>query len=309
MSKQIIRSPSYPSMPLAAAIKAVREIEKRYRSAAIDRKDAANLIGYSSLSGPANQALAALAHYGLLERAGKGDTRVTQRACDILHPNSEEERRQHLLDAAQAPPLFQNIRERFPGISVPPEEGVLTFLNRLQFNPNSIKQAAKSFLHTAEYIEQLRVIDSDEKEPSDDGKLPSTGQDDDAHGVVRIGDAVQWECNGVHQLPHPCRVRAISDDGKWAFVEGSETGIPMNEMKVEHRPESQVTPPKLALSEAPVLREEIEWLRNRVGKNTSVRLLVNGEMGTGELKRLIRIIQAQLDVLIEDDEIRNELHA
>ena len=79
----------------------------------------------------------------------------------------------------------------------------------------------------------------------------------------------------------------------------------MHEMKVEHRPEPQVTPPTLALSETPVRHEEVEWLRNRVGKNTSVRLLVDGEMGTGELNRLIRIIQAQLEVLIEDDEIEN----
>ena len=157
MSKQVIRSPSYPSMPLDSAINAVRQIENRYRTAAVDRTDAAKLLGYSSLSGPANQALAALAHYGLLERAGKGDTRVTQRACDILHPNSDEERRQHLLDAAQAPPLFQKIRERFPDISVPPEEGVLTLLNRLKFNPNSIKQAAMSFLRTAEYLEEQGV--------------------------------------------------------------------------------------------------------------------------------------------------------
>ena len=305
MSKKIIRSPSYPSMSLDAAIKAVRQIEKRYRTAAVDRTDAANLLGYSSLSGPANQALAALAHYGLLERAGKGDTRVTQRACDILHPNTEEEQRQHLLDAAQAPPLFQKIRERFPNISVPPEEGVLTLLNRLKFNPNSMKQAANSFLRTAEYLQEQGVSYSYDIESSNDKKSPSSGEATDTSLAVLVDDLVQWESQGVQQFPQPCRVRAISDDGNWAFVEGSTTGIPMNELTVEQRPEARVTPPTLALPENPALHEEIEWLRNRVGKNTSVRLLVEGEMGTGELKRLIRIIQAQLEVLIEDDEIEN----
>ena len=306
MSKQVIRSPSYPSMPLDAAIDSVRQIESRYRTAAVDRKDAAKLLGYSSLSGPANKALAALAHYGLLERAGKGDTRVTQRACDILHPNSKEERRQHLLDAAQAPPLFQKIRERFPNISVPPEEGVLTLLNRLKFNPNSIGQAARSFLQTAEYLEAQGVSDSHDTGPSNERDSSSSGKATETPLAVLVDNLVQWKSQGVQQFPQPRRVRAISDDGKWAFVEGSETGIPMNELKVEDHPETRVTPPKLALPEAPVLHEEIEWLRNRVGKNTSVRLLVNGEMGTGELKRLIRIIQAQLEVLIEDDEIENK---
>ena len=309
MSKNIIRSPSYPSIALDAAVIAAGKIEARYRSAAVDRKNAAKLIGFSALSGPANKALAALAAYGLLERAGKGDTRVTDRARAILHPRSPDERRENLIDAATAPPLFQNLRERYPDIPVPPEDGVLTYLNRQNFNPNYVRQASKAFIRTAEFLQEQGVSDSHAKEPSDDGKLPSAGQDDGAHGGVRIGDVVQWDSAGVYQLSYPCRVRAISDDGKWAFVEGSETGIPMNEVKVEQRPEAQVTPPKLALSEAPVLREEIEWLRSRVGKNTSVRLLVNGEIGTGELKRLIRIIQAQLDVLVEDDEIRDEYNA
>ena len=135
MSKRFIRSPSYPSLSLKEAVEAVRKIEQQYRSGAVDRADAAKLIGYKSLSGPAHTALAALAAFGLLERAGKGDARVTERARAILHPDSPEERREQLKEAAGSPPLFKKLRERFPGSTVPPEEGVRTYLNRENFNP------------------------------------------------------------------------------------------------------------------------------------------------------------------------------
>ena len=160
MSKQFIRSPSYPSLPLDAAVELVGRIDQRYRSAAVDRADAAKLIGFSSLSGAANKALAALAAYGLLERAGKGDTRVTERARAILHPGTPDEKKENLEAAALAPPLFQKLRERYPEMAVPPEDGVVTYLNRQNFNPNAIRLAARAFLRTVEYLEEFGPISS-----------------------------------------------------------------------------------------------------------------------------------------------------
>jgi hypothetical protein len=111
------------------------------------------------LSGPANAALAALATYGFLDRAGKGETRVTERARDILHADSQGDRIQGLLDAAMEPALFRELRERFVGISVPPEDGVVTYLNRQGFNPNAVRPAAKAFLETMRYLEELGATD------------------------------------------------------------------------------------------------------------------------------------------------------
>ena len=217
MSKQVIRSPSYPSIPLDAALQAVSKIEERYRTAAVAREDAARLIGYSGLSGPANKALAAMAAYGLLERAGKGDTRVTERARDIIHPNSPEEKRACLMAAASAPPLFQNLRERYPDISVPPHDGVVTYLNRQNFNPNAVRQAAKAFLRTAEYLQEQGVSDSHETESSNERESPLSEDAKDTPLTVLVDDLVQWESQGVQQFPQPRRVRAISDDGNWAL--------------------------------------------------------------------------------------------
>lgn len=48
----------------------------------------------------------------------------------------------------------------------------------------------------------------------------------------RIGDRVQWTINGMDQFSVPRKVRIISDCGEWCFVEGSDTGLPVNQLTV-----------------------------------------------------------------------------
>lgn len=160
-----VRSPSYPNASLSEAISSVRKIEQLYRSSPVDREVGAKLIGYSSLSGPANQALAALAQYGLVERAGKGEMRVTSRAQAILHPNNDDEQREQLRAAALEPQLFRELQERFPNM-IPPEEGVTTYLNRQGFNQSAIRPAAKAYLQTLLFLKEAGASDSNGTEPS-----------------------------------------------------------------------------------------------------------------------------------------------
>ena len=149
----VVRSPSYPVMSLADAIAAVHKIEGQYRSSKVDRELAAKLIGYSSLSGPANKALAALAQYGLVERAGKGEMRLTHLARAILHPDDPAEKRRELEAAALEPSLFREMKERWPDV-MPPEEAVISYFNRRGFNPSAIRPAARAYLQTLLYLEE-----------------------------------------------------------------------------------------------------------------------------------------------------------
>jgi hypothetical protein len=145
--------------PLAEAITAVGKIEAQYRSAKVDREAAAKIIGYSGLSGPANKALAALAQFGLVERAGKGEMRVTDRARAILHPDAPEEKRAELRAAALEPQLFRELQERWPNMT-PPEDGVVMYLNRKGFNQSAIRPAAKAYLQTLLYLEEESASES-----------------------------------------------------------------------------------------------------------------------------------------------------
>lgn len=238
-----IRSPSYPNMSLREAVDEVGKIERLYRNAPVDRTAAAKLIGYSSLSGPANKALAALASYGLLDRAGKGETRVTERARDILHAANPEQRRQRLIDAALDPELFRELRERFEGIPVPPEDGVVTYLNRQGFNPNAVRPAAKAFLDTMSYLQELGVSESHGADSKvDQSSTPPAGETPEVkYGGAAQGDLVQWEIDKVLQLEKAARVRAVqTHEGKeWVFVDGSETGMPMDQVIVEQKGPAQ----------------------------------------------------------------------
>lgn len=239
MSGTTVRSPSYPSMSLQAAVEATEKIEAKYRSAAVDREVAAKLIGFNSLHGNAARALAALASYGLVERAGKGMTRVTPRARNILHPTDDGMRAEALRAAADEPKLFQSIRDRFPGLEVPPEDGVRAHLNREGFNSSAIEPATRAFMETAQYLAEADVSENHRPMDHDDAEsVPSSKK----FGGASEGDLVQWESGGVLQFTTPMRVRWVSEDGGWIAVEGSDTGIPMADVIVEQTAPRSVPP-------------------------------------------------------------------
>ena len=52
--------------------------------------------------------------------------------------------------------------------------------------------------------------------------------------TVNVGDLVQWASDGVDQFDTPRCVRAtqMQDQQEWAFVEGSNTGMPVSELTV-----------------------------------------------------------------------------
>jgi hypothetical protein len=48
--------------------------------------------------------------------------------------------------------------------------------------------------------------------------------------VAEVGDLVQWESNGVLAFPSPRPIKSFSADRKYAFFEGSTTGVPVEEL-------------------------------------------------------------------------------
>jgi hypothetical protein len=79
----------------------------------------------------------------------------------------------------------------------------------------------------------------------------------------------------------------------------------MSEVTVHERPTAE--PPRFALPEektreiAPEAGES-EWMRNRLGGDTKVRLMVTGEMGPKQIGKLIKLLKAQQAVLADDDD-------
>lgn len=241
----VARSPSYPNASLPDAVSQVAKIEQVYRQSQVDREVAAKLIGYSGLSGPASKALAALASYGLVERAGKGELRVTNRAKAILYPDNLEERRQNLVAAAFEPKLFQELFARFPDM-IPPEDGIITYLHRQGFIQSAIRPAMKAYRDTLLFLQQEGANESHgNKQSSGANSVVQEGGNNAALGKARVGDLVEVEIAGALVTAEPVRVRAVSENQQWVFVEGSETGIEMDNVTVVERPEA--APPSLPL--------------------------------------------------------------
>ena len=153
------QSPGYPNFPLSKAIDLAGQIFEKDRKNPIDRDVAAQHVGYSGLSGPASKALATLAHYRLVEKAGKGQLRVTQTLVDILYPDSDDDKRAALLEAAFNPTIFASIHERFPD-GTPSEGNLKAWLMREEFLDRAISPVSKAYLETIRFLEQERAFDT-----------------------------------------------------------------------------------------------------------------------------------------------------
>jgi hypothetical protein len=183
------RSPGYPSISLGEAIDFVAKLHAANRTNPTEREAAAKDLGYSGLTGTSAKALADLAHYGLVEKAGKGGVRVAQRAVDILYPASPEGKAKALSDAAFSPQLFANLKAHFHDGS-PSENSLRAYLIRQGFANTAIPHVVKSYTDTNRLAQYEGASESHSHGP-DDG--PDSVPDSDAGpvgAVARVPTAV-----------------------------------------------------------------------------------------------------------------------
>lgn len=147
-----VRSPSYPSSSLEEALEKAGKLYSANRNSAMAREAAAKDLGYAGLSGRSGKVLANLAHYGLVEKAGKGGIRVSQLAVDILYPQDQQTKERALREAALNPSLFADMHEQF-GTRVS-ENVIRSYLMREGFADVAIGPAVSSYLETCGLLEQ-----------------------------------------------------------------------------------------------------------------------------------------------------------
>ncbi|MCG8672831.1 MAG: hypothetical protein MI867_25765, partial [Pseudomonadales bacterium] len=56
--------------------------------------------------------------------------------------------------------------------------------------------------------------------------------------AVKVGDFIQWESQGVLQFPNPVKIREVNEADGYVFVDGSATGIPIDEVSISE-PQTQ----------------------------------------------------------------------
>jgi len=154
-----IRSPGYPSISLNEAIEIVEKIFSKVRQNIVDREAAVKDMGYSGLTGQSSKMLSNLAHFDLIEKAGKGGVRVTDIAVKILHPHSIQEKRMALNQAAFSPELFADIKENAPDGFVS-ENSLRATLMRQGFSSVAVQPAIRSYMETYDFLREEKAIES-----------------------------------------------------------------------------------------------------------------------------------------------------
>ena len=112
------------------------------------------------------------------------------------------------------------------------------------------------------------------------------------------------------------RVRLVDDvDGRqYVAVEGSETGIPMEQVTVIERaaiatPATPTFKLRSPMGDSKPSRDDgwDEWISNVVGRGRKVSIAVSGgDMGPKEISKLIVLLEAQKAVLDDDEKDAGE---
>lgn len=153
-----MRNLSFPSTPLPKAIELVEKLFQLKRRNPIDRAAAAKELGYSGITGQSAKVLSSLIQYGLLEKTGKGEVRVTSRTVAIVLPDSEKSKQSALTDAIEEFDTFQNIRERF-GDALPSKSALRSYLLQSGFSDAAIPSTIRTYLLSYQYVLETNVKD------------------------------------------------------------------------------------------------------------------------------------------------------
>jgi hypothetical protein len=90
--------------------------------------------------------------------------------------------------------------------------------------------------------------------------------------MFNVGDYVQWESGGELRLPEARRINGFSEDNEWAFLDGSSTGVPVNELLADVPPSARQQQdvgkaPANKAPSAPQERQAVGTISTPVGKN------------------------------------------
>ena len=235
-----MRSPEHPFINLDTALKRARQFYDVAVRNAISINSAIKGWGYAEGSSGGLQTTAALISFGLLKDEGTGEKRKLQLTPLALHilldvrPDSSD-RAELIKRAALMPKIHKQLWDKW-GAQRPSAIEIRHVLT-VEWEPPFNEKSVDGFIN--EYEETIRFAKLNEAGPEEKHE---ENKETPAAYVTKVGDYVQWEQNGVLALPEPTRVRAITPDGKFALLEGSNTGVPITELIQEQPPAGAAVP-------------------------------------------------------------------
>ncbi|APV49014.1 hypothetical protein BWI17_04550 [Betaproteobacteria bacterium GR16-43] len=247
------RSASYPSINLETAVNRAKQFwdgESKYEA---PLTSAFQHWGYGPKSSGARLTVAAMLNFGLMTDRGANASRLvklTPLGVDLMMAPNADFRVQKLKETVQKPKVFADLLRQFDPKNLPSNQTIAHYLVTVKgFNPSGAEACIKSFRESIRYAQ---LVSSDIL-PSTESAAGSEVAVEANPPNVRIGSLIQWESGGVVQFQQPRRVVGFSDDGKFAFVEGEGSGVPIGEVTVmEAKPAVPVAPTPAAAIQQPV---------------------------------------------------------
>ena len=223
------RGPSYPYVGLEDAIALTRKMyEYAKRAPAPVESIVTEAWKYSTTSSSGQKVLAALKSFGMVEDApgtnGKA-LKISPRAIRILLDDEDSQERKEELKRAALSPRWYEFCWRTWGREMPP-----SMRSNLMIEHGFVESTVDGFLR--DYRKSLAFAGL--LDETIFGKKDESSQQ--ATKSLGIGDYVQWESQGIYRMPEAKRLTRFTDDAKYAFVEGSSTGIPVEELIAAQEP-------------------------------------------------------------------------
>jgi hypothetical protein len=160
------RSPNYPAIDLEKAVDKVLSLYKSAKTHFVPVAVAQDKWGYKPLSSVADQAVAALKAFGLIDVEGEGKNRqlrVSEAARRIMLGSPD--RATLLAQAALSPPIHKAVWEKYGEIGLPENDVLRSYLVfDLKFNEASVDSFMAEFRHSLSYAN----VASDDKMPADE---------------------------------------------------------------------------------------------------------------------------------------------
>lgn len=253
LKRKRTRSPAYPYVNLEGALTRAKQFYDKEQRNAANVYIATKHWGFVEDSSNGAQTVAALISFGLMKDEGTGEkrtVRLTQDALRILldtRPDSKE-RADLVKQCALAPKIHKQIWEKW-GPDLPSDANLrhsLLFDWETPFNENSVD------FFIGEYKSTIAFAKIGESDKIDHMEVDKGKSGDDSPYIPAVGDFVQWEHNGVLGLSEPRRVREITPDGLFAFIDGYLSALPVSELLKEAAPTGT-----LAASNANVQRAQL----------------------------------------------------
>lgn len=176
MAASRVKSPHYPSINLETAIAKARDLVNKVGRGPLSRETAIAGLGLSPKSSSGQRTAAALLAFGLWEKAGKGQVRLSDRGRRILVAPDFSMAAKEITEAALMPRIHRRVLQQWPEGLPQEDAGMLGFLRmEWDFNPDAAAPFIRELRETFAFAKvsagatiDLDLGDGDEDDEDDD---------------------------------------------------------------------------------------------------------------------------------------------